>query len=141
MEQGYDRRSTGDQGRARTLTAPDGRSYAVDRYTADLLRQAVRYGYEQGVRAGRADRLDGWRSDWRNNFAYQDANYGYGGYYVDRSEYNYYFRQGFQRGYQDGYGNDYRYGTRYSSGNDGIAMILASVLQSILGLQSYNNNY
>jgi len=116
----------------------DGRAYAVNRYAADLLQQAVRYGYEQGVRAGNADRLDGWRSDWRNNYAYQDASYGYGGYYVDQSEYNYYFRQGFQRGYQDAYGNDYRYGTRTNNNNNNdLAVILTSVLQSVLGLQPY----
>jgi hypothetical protein len=115
----------------------DGRAYEVNRYAAGVLEQAVRYGYEMGVRAGNADRIDGWRSDWRNNYAYQDAGYGYNGYYVDRAEYNHYFRQGFQRGYQDAYGNDYRYG-RYDDGNDnGIAVILASVLQSILGLQQY----
>ena len=98
-----------------------------------------------GARAGRADRVDGWRSDWRNNYAYQDANYGYNGWYVDRSEYNYYFREGFRRGYQDAYGDDYRYGTYYGNngnigGNDNFAVILGTVLQSILGLQTYNNN-
>ncbi|HWI24999.1 MAG TPA: hypothetical protein VNS59_08755 [Lysobacter sp.] len=116
----------------------DGRAHEVNRYAADLLRQAVRYGYEMGVRAGNADRMDGWRSDWRGNPAYLDASYGYNGYYIDQDEYNYYFRQGFQRGYQDAYGNDYRYGTYYGDRNDGsIAVILASVLQAILGLQSY----
>jgi hypothetical protein len=115
-----------------------GRAYEVNRYAADLLQQAVRYGYEMGVRAGNADRMDGWRSDWRGNPAYRDASYGYNGYYVDQDEYNYYFRQGFQRGYQDAYGNDYRYGTYYGERNDGnIAVILASVLQAILGLQPY----
>jgi len=125
----------------------DGRYYDANRHQADLLQQAVREGYQMGVRAGMADRRDGWRSDWRNNFAYQDASYGYNGYYVDRSEYNHYFREGFQRGYQDSYGNDYRYGTYYgngdnydygnNNGNDNIAVILTSVLQSILGLQQY----
>ena len=127
----------------------DGRYYDINRYQADLLRQAVRYGYEMGARAGIADRRDGWRSDWRNNYAYQDASYGYNGYYVDRREYNHYFREGFQRGYQDAYGNDYRYGTysgrddyynnngNYYGSNDPVAVILTSVLQSILGFQQY----
>jgi len=123
----------------------DGRYYTANRYAANLLQQAVRYGYDMGARAGRADRVDGWRSDWRNNYAYQDANYGYNGWYVDRSEYNYYFREGFRRGYQDAYGDDYRYGTYYGNngnigGNDNFAVILGTVLQSILGLQTYNNN-
>jgi len=113
----------------------DGRYYQVNRYAADLLQQAVRYGYEQGVRAGRADRLDGWRNDYRGNFAYMDADYGYNGYYVDRDDYNYYFRQGFQRGYSDGYGRDYRYGA-YDNRN-GSYDILAAVLAAILNLQPF----
>jgi hypothetical protein len=111
----------------------DGRYYQVNRYAADLLRQAVRYGYQEGVRAGRADRLDGWRSDYRGNYAYMDANFGYNGYYVNRDEYEYYFRQGFRRGYDDGYGRDYRYGAY----NDGNYSILATVLAAILNFQPY----
>lgn len=108
-----------------------GRDYMVTSYAADLLRQAVRYGYDQGVRAGEADRFDGWRNNYRDNFAYQDAGYGYNGYYVSPDEYSYYFRQGFQRGYEDGYGRAARYG-RYDNGNYSI---LANVLQAILNLQ------
>jgi hypothetical protein len=67
-----------------------------------LLRQAVNYGYQEGFRAGEADRQDRWRSNYRDSYAYQDANYGYNGYYVDRGDYNYYFREGFRRGYEDG---------------------------------------
>jgi hypothetical protein len=121
----------------------DGRYYNANRYQADMLQQAVRQGYEMGVRAGIADRRDNWRSDWRNNYAYQDASYGYNGYYVDRSEYNHYFREGFRRGYQDAYGNDYNYGTyygdrdMYDNNDNNIAVILTSVLQSVLGLQQY----
>jgi hypothetical protein len=111
----------------------DGRYRQVNRYAADLLQQAVRYGYQEGVRAGRADRLDGWRSDYRGNYAYMDANFGYNGYYVDRDEYEYYFRQGFRRGYEDGYGRDYRYG-RYDNGSYDI---LAAVLSTILNLQPF----
>ena len=109
-----------------------GRYYETNRYGADLMRQAVNYGYQEGLRAGRADRGDDWRYDYRNSYAYQDANYGYNGYYIDQDEYNYYFRQGFQRGYDDGYRDDYRYGRR---DDDGHAAILASVLAVILGLQ------
>ncbi|GAB3385435.1 hypothetical protein GCM10027432_18130 [Lysobacter fragariae] len=110
-----------------------GRYYAVNQYAADLLREAVRYGYQEGVRAGRADRLDGWGSDYRHNLAYLDANYGYYGYYVSRDEYEYYFREGFRRGYQDGYGRDYRHG--YYDDSDNSWAILGAVLIAILGLQ------
>lgn len=110
-----------------------GRYYEVNRYAADLLRQAVHLGYEQGYRAGEADRFDGWRDDYRNNLAYLDAYYGYHGRYVSPGEYRYYFREGFRRGYEDGYRRRYRYG-RY---HDGSYLILAPVLHAILDLQRY----
>ncbi|HET6782899.1 MAG TPA: hypothetical protein VFH12_03610 [Pseudoxanthomonas sp.] len=109
-----------------------GRWYETNRYGGDLLRQAVNYGYREGLNAGRADRLDGWRSDYRSSYAYQDANYGYNGYYIDQDQYNYYFRQGFRRGYEDGYYGRYRYGHR---GSDGNYAILAGILAVIVGLQ------
>ena len=107
-----------------------GNYYEVNRYAADLLRQAVRMGYEQGYQAGHADRMDGWRPDYRNSFAYQDGNYGYRGYYVDRQEYNYYFREGFRRGYEDGYYRQSQYG-RYDQGNYSM---FGTVLNMILNL-------
>jgi hypothetical protein len=110
-----------------------GNYYQVNNYAADLLRQAVRLGYQEGYQAGRADLSDGWRYDYRNAFAYQDANYGYRGYYVDRAEYNYYFRQGFQRGYEDGYRSQYRYG-RYDDGNPSILETVLSVILNLRGL-------
>ena len=36
----------------------DGRYYETNQYGANLLREAVNYGYEQGFQAGRADRQD-----------------------------------------------------------------------------------
>lgn len=39
------------------------RYYETNQYGADLLRQAVNYGYEQGFRAGEADRQDRWHSN------------------------------------------------------------------------------
>ena len=86
----------------------DGRYYETNQYGANLLREAVNYGYEQGFQAGRADRQDRWRSNYQSSYAYQDANYGYSGYYVPQGEYNYYFREGFRRGYEDGYSNRYQ---------------------------------
>src|SRR5581483_8113057 len=86
------------------------RYYETNQYGADLLRQAANFGYQEGFRAGEADRLDRWPSNYRESYAYQDANYGYNGYYVDRDDYNYYFREGFRRGYEDGYGSRYQYG-------------------------------
>ena len=77
--------------------------YQTNQYGVNLLQRAVNYGYQEGVLAGQADRQDGWAPDYQNSYAYQDANYGYDGSYVNQADYNYYFRQGFQRGYNDGY--------------------------------------
>lgn len=109
-----------------------GRTYQTNRYGADLLRAAVNNGYQQGVAAGRADRQDGYRRGYQTSYAYQDANYGYTGMYVDQGDYNYYFRQGFQRGYQDGFNTRFRYGRD----NGGQFSISDSVLSVILNLRS-----
>jgi hypothetical protein len=111
-----------------------GRYYQINNYAADMLRQAIRLGYEEGARAGEADRYDGWRGGYRDNFVYLDANLGYDGYYVDQDEYNYYFREGFRRGYEDAYGRRYRYG-RY---DDGDYAILPAVLGVILALEAFD---
>lgn len=104
-----------------------GTYHETNQYGADLLRQAVNYGYRRGYRAGAADRADHWRADYSNSPEYREATYGYAGSYVDLSDYSYYFRQGFRRGYDDGYYNRYRYGS--SSGS-----ILGNVLSAILNL-------
>jgi hypothetical protein len=105
-----------------------GRYYETNQYGVDLLRQSVNYGYEQGRLAGMADLQDRWPFNYRSSYAYQDANYGYGGFYVDRDDYNNYFREGFRRGYEDGYYGRYQYGT-YSNGKGSI---LGAVLGAIL---------
>ena len=111
----------------------DGRYYNVNRYAAETLQQAVHYGYAEGIRAGRADRYDGWRYSYRDSFAYMHASYGYRGMYVSQFDYNYYFRQGFKRGFEDGYYGRRRYGRQYN-GSDAL---LGTVLSVILNLQQY----
>ncbi len=108
-----------------------GRYYETNQYGADLLREAVNNGYEEGFRAGRADRQDRWRSSYKDSYAYRDANYGYSGYYVTRDHYNHYFREGFRRGYKDGYASRYQYG----SYEDGRYSVLQTVLALILNFQ------
>jgi len=107
-----------------------GVAYQTTQSGADVLRQAVSYGYQQGYLAGQADRRDGSQSSYQTTYAYQNANYGYDARYVPQSDYNYYFRQGLQRGYPDGYGSIQQYGTV----SNGSASILSSILTSILGL-------
>lgn len=109
-----------------------GNYHQTNQYGADMLRRAVDDGYQEGVRAGRDDRQDRRQANYRNSPAYRDANFGYGGNYVDQSDYAYYFRQGFQRGYEDGYNNSSRYG----SSLNGMGSIFGNVLTSVLGLQS-----
>jgi len=109
-----------------------GSYYEINEYGANMLRRAIRNGYAEGYRAGQADRQDRWRSDYQSSYAYQDANYGFNGYYGNQAEYNYYFREGFNRGYKDGYYRRTQYG-QYSSG---ARVVLGGVVVQILGLQS-----
>ncbi len=109
-----------------------GSYYETNEYGANVLRQAINNGYSEGYFAGQADREDHWRFDYRNSYAYQDANFGYDGYYGNQGEYNYYFRQGFNRGYRDGYYSRTQYG-RYSNGS---WTMLGAFLGQILDLRS-----
>lgn len=105
--------------------------YTTSNYGADVLRQAVDWGYREGLRAGRADRYDGWPADYRDSIAWRDAGFGYGGRYVGRAEYAYYFRQGFERGYDDGYFGRMQYGRRVGAD----VVIAEAVIAAVLGLQ------
>ncbi len=107
------------------------RYYQTNQYGADTLRKASNNGYKAGYKAGRADRKDKWRFDYKQSFAFQDANYGYDGRYVRQDDYNYYFREGFRRGYDDGYHNRRKYG-RNTEGSDSL---FDSVLGKILNLE------
>lgn len=117
-----------------------GRWYNTDNRGGDLLRQAINEGYRQGFNAGRSDYRSNRRSSWSNSSIYRTGTYGYQNG-VERSQYQYYFRQGFQRGYQDGsnsryqegYNGDFQYGTY----NNGTPSILATVLNQLLNIQSY----
>lgn len=87
-----------------------GRYHYANHYQAQLMEQALRLGYEEGYHAGRADRRDGWGYDYRGAYGYQDASFGYFGFYLDSGTYRFYFREGFRRGYEDGYYSRFRYG-------------------------------
>jgi len=109
-----------------------GTYYETNQYGANLLRQAVNYGYEEGFRAGQADRQDHWGFNFEDSYAYRDANYGYSGYYVERDDYNHYFREGFRRGYEDGYYSRHQYGHV----SNGKYVVLAAVLGVVLTLEA-----
>jgi flagellar biosynthesis/type III secretory pathway protein FliH len=111
----------------------NGSYYTTDSRGAELLRQAVNRGYQQGMIAGRNDRLNRRSSSYYyNSNIYRSGNYGYQSH-VDSSQYRYYFQQGFERGYQDGYYSRYQYG----SNNNGAFNILGNILNGILNIQRY----
>jgi flagellar biosynthesis/type III secretory pathway protein FliH len=111
----------------------NGQYYTVDYRGAELLRQAVNSGYQQGYQQGQLDRRYSRGGNYYNHNLYRSGTYGYQSY-VDRSQYQYYFQQGFQRGYQDGYNSQLRYG--YRSGNS--FNILGGILNTILNLATDN---
>jgi hypothetical protein len=110
----------------------NGSYYQTDYRGAELLRQAVNEGYRQGYRQGQLDRRYSRNGGFYGSTIYRSGTYGYRTY-VDRSQYQYYFQQGFERGYQDGFYSQSRYG--YYSG--GRWNILANILGSILNIQPY----
>lgn len=105
-----------------------GQFYYTSAYGMNLLRDAVNDGYQQGVLAGQSDREDGWASNYKDALAYQDASYGYNGYWVGLDEYQHYFRRGFRRGYEDAYNDRYQYG----SNNNGVYVMLDAILAGII---------
>ncbi len=110
----------------------NGNYYQTDNRGAELLRQAVNKGYQQGFNAGKNDRSYRRGGSYNNSSMYRTGNYGYQSY-VDSSQYQYYFREGFKRGYEDGYNSRYRYG----SNNNGGVNILGTILQQVLNIQNY----
>ncbi len=107
----------------------NGQYYYTDSRGAELLRQAVNNGYQQGYRQGQLDRQYRRSSNYYGSSIYRSGAYGYQPH-IDRSQYQYYFQQGFQRGYEDGYTSRVRYG--YRSGNS--FNILGNILNTILNL-------
>ncbi len=110
----------------------NGGYYQTDNRGAELLKQAVNRGYQQGFNAGKNDRSSRRNNGYNNSSMYRSGNYGYQNY-VDSSQYQYYFREGFRRGYEDGYNSRYQYG----SNNNGGLNILGTILQQVLNIQSY----
>ena len=114
----------------------EGRNYQTNEYGIEALKRALNAGYKEGYRAGRADREDRWRYDYRSSFAYQDANYGYDGRYLQQDEYNHYFREGFQRGYEDGYNGTHKFGSGRDNDDDNDEWwIAAAVVAAVIGYQ------
>jgi hypothetical protein len=109
-----------------------GNYYETDQRGYDMIRQAVNRGYQVGYREGANARRYRRDDRYNNNGYYGSGTYGYPGY-VDRNQYQYYFREGFERGYRDGYNSQSQYG--YYSG--GKWNILANVLGNILNMRAF----
>lgn len=118
----------------------NGSYYNTDSRGAELLRQAVNEGYRQGFTAGRSDRNYRRNNSWSNSNVYRSGSVGYQSH-VNRSQYQYYFQQGFQRGYQDGsnsrYQNGYNGSYEYGSNENGTLNILGTILNQVLNIQNY----
>lgn len=127
---GYNNRYTNRAGGSRYYRVyRNGSYYQTDNRGAELLRQAVNSGYQQGYRQGQLDARYNRGSNYYGNNMYRTGTYGYQSY-VARDQYQYYFQQGFQRGYEDGFNNQYRYGYRTNSGLN----ILGNILNGILNI-------
>ena len=111
----------------------NGGYYDTDYRGAELLRQAVREGYRQGYRQGQIDRSYNRHTGYRSSVTYRSGISGYQSY-VDRGQYQYYFRQGFERGYSDGFNSASQYGYRTGGG---VWNILGNVLGSILDIRPF----
>ena len=105
-----------------------GKYYYTNYYGMNMLNDGINDGYQEGYLAGQADREDGAKYDFKDAFAYEDASYGYNGYWVDFSEYQYYFRKSFENGYDDGYYNRFRYGSNIG----GNYILNSSVLKGLI---------
>ena len=79
----------------------NGSFYNTDRRGAEMLRQAVRAGYQAGFRAGVADASRRGRNRWDSSPDYRSADFGFQ-HGVDRGQYQRYFRMGFEQGYKAG---------------------------------------
>lgn len=123
----YDNRNSRNTGYYRVYR--NGNYYQTDYRGAELLRQAVNRGYQQGFQQGQLDARYRRSSNYWGNNVYREGTYGYQSY-VARDQYQYYFQQGFQRGYEDGFSNQYRYGYRTNNGLN----ILGNILNGILNL-------
>jgi hypothetical protein len=110
----------------------NGTFYETNNRGAELLKQAVNSGYQEGYRSGRNDRTSSRASNFKNSSVYRKGNYGYQSY-VNSGQYQYYFQQGFERGYDDGFNSRYENGTN----ENGSLNILGNILQNILNIESY----
>src|ERR1041385_3486955 len=93
--QDRNRSDNGDQNRR-------GRDW--DRYgnyggSSELRRTALNAGYDEGIKDGRKDRMNGRHSGYQDSNAYRRATKDYSPRLGDRELYRRYFREGYENGY------------------------------------------
>lgn len=92
-----------------------------DRYgnyggSSELRQTALNAGYNEGIKDGRKDRMNGRHSEYQDSNAYRKATKDYSSRLGDRELYRRYFREGYENGYNaetnaqgtrnDDYGNN-----------------------------------
>ena len=100
---------------------------------AELLKQAINVGYQQGFKTGKDDHKAKRANNFNDSLIYQNGTYDYQSGVADLNLYQFYFRQGFERGYQDGFNNQKQFG----KSTNGIRFISDTVSQEILNLQQF----
>ncbi|MEO7673610.1 MAG: hypothetical protein ABIU09_05980 [Pyrinomonadaceae bacterium] len=95
--------------------------------------QAGLYSREHGSQQSQTDQLVEFECLPQRSVGYQS--------YVNRSQYQYFFQQGFQRGYQDGSNSRYQEGYNgsyeYGSNENGTLNILGTILNQVLNIQNH----
>ena len=71
----------------------------------EIARAALDNGFREGFRAGRDDRANGRRFDFRDHQTFIDATTGFRNEFGNIEFYRRTFREGFRRGYEKGFGN------------------------------------
>src|SRR5437899_8012735 len=87
--------------------ADDDDYYRRDSYRHDEAREhGYRNGYQDGVRHGQYDRMQGYRYNYKSD-QWEDADGGYEHWMGSHGQYKKSYRSGYVNGYRQGYG--YRY--------------------------------
>jgi len=66
-------------------------------------RQAEQFGYQDGLAAGRHDRMQGEQFKPHDHDLYKDGNHGWTAELGTKHEFKQVYREGFVRGYEEGY--------------------------------------
>lgn len=80
----------------------NGRMFITDARGLEMLKQAVIRGYDEGFKAGLADRRNRRNGGFYKSSVYRSGNFGYQNS-VEMKQYQFFFQKGFSEGYEDGF--------------------------------------